>query len=67
MGTKSENRNGSKPTSPTYPARFGGYSKNGNALLATYSFFVGAAAASSNSFVVVRPIFVGVAMRCGVV
>ena len=57
IGTKSEKRKGSKPTSPAYPARLGGYSKNGNDLLATYAFFAGAAAASSNNFVAERPIF----------
>jgi hypothetical protein len=34
MGTKSEKRKGSKPASPTYPSRLGGYGRKGSASLA---------------------------------
>lgn len=60
-GTKSENRKGSNPASPAYPARFGGYSRKGRAVLATYvgpassSTASSASAASSRMAVATRP------------
>lgn len=64
-GAKSENRKGSNPASPAYPARFGGYSRKGRAVLATYvgpassstasSTASSASAASSRMAVATRP------------